>query len=128
MLERYTEELIFALFFTLSGMLLDLAMIETMFGLIIGFIFLRGSGKWLGSRVGAILSRAPQKIRRHLFWGLLPQGGIVIGLALLLKSNPDFSEVADTVMSVTLGATVIHEIIGPLLAKRALQQAGEINV
>jgi Kef-type K+ transport system membrane component KefB len=128
MLERYTEELIFALFFTLSGMLLDLAMIETMFGLITGFIFLRGSGKWLGSRVGAIVSRAPQKIRRHLFWGLLPQGGIVIGLALLLKSNPDFSEVADTVMSVTLGATVIHEIIGPLLAKRALQQAGEINV
>jgi Kef-type K+ transport system membrane component KefB len=127
MLERYTEELIFALFFTLSGMLLDMAMMGTMLGLISAFVLLRGFGKWLGSRAGAAWSQSSQKIKRHLFWGLLPQGGIVIGLALLLKSHPDFADVADTVMSVTLGATVIHEIIGPLLARRALQQAGEIS-
>jgi Kef-type K+ transport system membrane component KefB len=126
MLERYTEELIFALFFTLSGMVLDPGILWSMSGLIAGFVILRGLGKWIGSSAGAFLSRAPQKVRRHLFWGLLPQGGIVIGLALLLKAHPDFSGVADTVMSVTLGATVIHEIFGPLLARRALQKAGEI--
>lgn len=128
MLERYTEELIFALFFTLSGMLLDLGMLGTSVGLICGFVVLRGFGKWLGSRTGAALSRASKQVKRHLFWALLPQGGIVIGLALLLKNNPDFAGVADIVMSVTLGATVIHEIVGPLLARRALQKAGEIKL
>jgi Kef-type K+ transport system membrane component KefB len=128
MLERYTEELIFALFFTLSGMLLDLDMLGTSITLILAFVVLRSLGKWLGSRAGAALSQASIQVKRHLFWGLLPQGGIVIGLALLLKNNPDFAGVADTVMSVTLGATVIHELIGPLLARRALQKAGEITV
>lgn len=128
MLERYTEELIFALFFTLSGMLLDLEMLGATVGLIVGFVVLRSMGKWLGSRGGTALSHASAQVKRHLFWALLPQGGIVIGLALLLKNNPDFTGVADTVMSVTLGATVIHELVGPLLARRALQKAGEIAV
>jgi Kef-type K+ transport system membrane component KefB len=126
MLERYSEELIFALFFTISGMLLDLRALKDSLALIVAFVLLRAFGKWLGSRAGATLARAPFKVRRYVFWGLLPQGGIVVGLALLLRTDPAFDAVSDLLISVVLGATVLHELIGPLIAKRALQSAGEI--
>jgi Kef-type K+ transport system membrane component KefB len=126
MLERYTEELIFALFFTVSGMLLDLRALKGSLALIAAFVLLRAVGKWLGSRVGAGLAKAPPKVRRYVFWGLLPQGGIVVGLALLLRDDPAFTAITDLLIGVVLGATVLHELLGPLIAKRALQAAGEI--
>jgi len=59
---------------------------------------------------------------------LIPQGGIVIGMALLLKGKPAFSGMADIIISIIIGATIVHEIIGPVLAKYALKKAGEIKL
>jgi len=58
---------------------------------------------------------------------LIPQGGIVIGLALLIRQNSAFSSFSDIVISIVIGATVIHEFVGPIFAKLALMKAGEIN-
>ena len=53
--------------------------------------------------------------------------GIVIGLALALNRYDSFSEFFDLLLAVVMGATVIHELVGPLLAKQALTKAGEIG-
>jgi len=66
-------------------------------------------------------------VKKYAAGGLIPQGGIVIGLALLIKQNPTFDGISDIIISVILGATIIHEIIGPILAKIALKKAGEIK-
>jgi hypothetical protein len=42
-----------------------------------------------------------------------------------MKQNPALASVSDILVSVTIGATVIHELIGPLTSKLALQKAGE---
>ena len=125
-LERYTEQLIFVLFFTLSGMHLKFDVLFANLPLVLVFIVLRAAGKFGGATTGAIVAKAPEKIRRYTFGGLIPQGGIVIGLALLIVDSPVFHNFADIVLNVVIGATVIHELIGPIVAKQVLERAGEI--
>jgi len=127
MLERYTEELIFVLFFTISGMHLDFHVIASHWVLILLFVIARMAGKYLGVMTGGHLSKAPPKIKKYAAGGLIPQGGIVIGLALLIRQNSVFSSFSDIVFNVILGATVIHELVGPVFAKMSLATAGEIQ-
>lgn len=126
-LERYTEELIFVLFFTLSGMHLKFSALSGSLFFIGCFILLRAIGKGVGAMIGASVSKAPLPVKRYTFWGLIPQGGIVIGLALMIKANPAFADIADSLIGIIIGTTIIHEIIGPLSSKIALRKAGEIN-
>lgn len=126
MLERYEEELVFVFFFTLSSVHLDLSVMPSAAVYIGLFVLLRTLGKTLGAYAGARLSSASDKVRRYTFLGLLPQGGIVIGLALIMHRNPDFKSVADLVMAIVIGSTVIHEIAGPIVARIGLRKAGEI--
>lgn len=124
-IERYTEDLIFLFFFILSGLHLNVRAIPEAVWLIGAFVVLRISGKYFGSRIGAAWARAPVEVKRYTAGGLIPQGGIVIGLALLISKNPDFSEISGTLLAVIMGSAIFHEIIGPLAAVRALKKAGE---
>ncbi|MFW6128358.1 MAG: cation:proton antiporter, partial [Halobacteriota archaeon] len=126
-MERYTEELIFVFFFTLSGMHLDFGVLTSSYLLIIFFVVFRAFGKFIGTFTGAHTSRSPYKVKKYVAGGLIPQGGVVIGLALLLKQKYAFDEISNIVISVIIGATIVHEFIGPVLAKIALTRAGEIK-
>lgn len=127
MLERYQEELVFVFFFTLSSMHLDLAVMPAAAPYIALFVLLRTLGKTMGAYAGARFSGASETVRRFTFLGLLPQGGIVIGLALIMHRNPDFASVSDLVMAIVIGSTVVHEIAGPILSRIGLQMAGEVS-
>ncbi|GAB6063044.1 cation:proton antiporter [Deferrisoma palaeochoriense] len=127
LLERYTEELIFVLFFTLSGMHLKFSGIGSVASLIPLYVVGRATGKILGAFVGARLSHAPKSVQRYAGFGLVPQGGIVVGLALLMRSDPAFAPFAAPLVNLVIGATLIHEIIGPILSKTALRMAGELR-
>ena len=126
-LERYTEELIFVLFFTLSGMHLNFSVLNTSLLLIVFFVIFRIIGKISGTMIGATIAKSPPKIKKYVAGGLIPQGGIVIGLALLIKQNTSFDQIADVIISVIIGATIIHEFIGPVISKISLKKAGEIK-
>lgn len=126
-LERYTEELIFVLFFTLSGMHLNFSVLSTSYLLIAFFVLLRTTGKITGTVLGASLAKSSKTIKKYTAGGLIPQGGIVIGLALLIKQNAAFDAISDIIIGIIIGATIIHELIGPLIAKTVLTKAGEIH-
>jgi NhaP-type Na+/H+ or K+/H+ antiporter len=126
-IERYTEELIFLFFFILSGLHLDITSIPSAGFLIAVFVILRITGKYFGTRLGAAWGRAPKEVQKYTAGGLIPQGGIVIGLALLISKNPNFSQISDTLLAVVMGSAIFHEIIGPLTAIRALKKAGEVS-
>jgi Kef-type K+ transport system membrane component KefB len=128
LLERYTDELIFLLFFTLSGMHLNFGTLGPSLILILCFVILRAMGKFAGTYLGGSLTHESSKVKKLTAFGLIPQGGIVIGMALLLKGKPAFSGMADIIISIIIGATIVHEIIGPVLAKYALKKAGEIKL
>jgi Kef-type K+ transport system membrane component KefB len=126
-LERYTEELVFVLFFTLSGMRLDIALLQGVYGLIALFVVMRAAGKLLGAASGAIIGGSPPTVRKYAFLGLLPQGGVVIGLTLALQYKEGLSAFANSVLAVVVGATIIHEIIGPMASRMAFRRSGEIG-
>jgi len=126
-LERYTEQLIFILFFTLSGMHLNFSVLSTYLFLMLFFVLFRAIGKVSGTMLGANLSKSSALVKRYTAGGLIPQGGIVIGLALLIKQNHAFDAISDIIISVIVGATIVHEIIGPVLAKTMLKKAGELE-
>lgn len=126
-LERYIEELIFILFFTIGAMHLKFSVLAHSLIPIFLFVLFRATGKFLGVITGATLSRASEKIKRYDAGGLIPQGGIIIGLALMIKEKPIFNSFSDLIMSITIGGTIVHELIGPIVAEITLKRAGEIT-
>lgn len=125
LIESYAEPLVFVLFFTISGMYLNFQILFKFLPVVLLFVAFRSVGKLGGVYAGAFLAHSSHPVRRYTGWGLIPQGGIVIGLALVMKQNPALAPVSDILLNVIIGATVIHELIGPLTAKVALQKAGE---
>ncbi len=127
LLEEYIEPLVFVVFFTISGMLLDVQVLFRYFPVVLLFVIFRTAGKLGGAYVGATVGRAAEVVRRYAGFGLIPQGGIVIGLALLLQQDPAYHTISNILLSVIIGATVIHELIGPLAAKIAIVRSGEMG-
>lgn len=126
-IERYSEDLIFLFFFLLSGLHLNIYTIPHAIIFIILFVLLRGVGKFIGANIGARLVHADKLIQKYTAGGLLPQGGIVIGLVLNIYQNETFSAISELLLSIVMGAMVVHELLGPVVAKYSLQKAGEIK-
>lgn len=66
-----------------------------------------------------------KKVKKYAFAGLIPQGGIVLGLALLVSKEPEFRGFANILTGVIMGATIIHEFLGPVISHLTLKKAGE---
>jgi NhaP-type Na+/H+ or K+/H+ antiporter len=126
-LERYTEELIFLMFFVLSGMQLKFSVLPTASVMIIFFVILRVLGKTAGTVLGAAIAGSSGNVKKFTSAGLIPYGGIVVGLGLIMKQVPEFSGFADIIIAVVIGATILSEIIGSVCIKFALKGAGEIK-
>ncbi|HYQ56658.1 MAG TPA: cation:proton antiporter [Draconibacterium sp.] len=127
LIERYTDELIFVIFFTLSGLHLQLSSISGSYMLIIIYIVARAIGKFSGIYTGSLFFTTSPKVKKYTAGGLIPQGGIVIGLALLLTKDPVFKDSGSMIIGVVIGAALIHEIIGPVASRLSLKKAGELN-
>jgi Kef-type K+ transport system membrane component KefB len=126
LIERYTDELIFVVFFTLSGLHLQLASISGSIVLIVIYIIARAFGKFFGIYTGSVLLNTSPKVKKYTAGGLLPQGGIVIGLALLLTKESIYDNTASVIIGIVIGAALLHEIAGPVASRIVLKKAGEI--
>ncbi|RKZ01578.1 MAG: hypothetical protein DRQ10_01850 [Candidatus Hydrothermota bacterium] len=126
-IERYYEEVVFILFFVVSGAHVQLAVLFKAGVLVACFVMLRLIGKAVGTMIGGKLSHTDKKIYKNLWLGLIPQGGIVVGLALATVHRPEFKEYSSLVMNLILGTTAFHELFGPIFAKMAIQRAHEMR-
>ena len=121
------DEVIFAVFFTLAGAHFDLGVIKEAGILSILIIFGRCSGKYIGARIGAMISNSSTVIKKYLGLGLMPKAGVTVGLALLAKQYFDSSAMGNIMLSAILTSVIINELIAPPLTKYALIKAGEIS-
>lgn len=116
---------IYLLFFTIAGASLDLSVLTKVGVLGVGYIIARAAGKIIGATSGAKYVQAEEKVTKFIGMSLLTQGGISIGLSMIVaKELPQFSE---SIITVILFSVLIYEIVGPILAKIAIQKAGEEN-
>lgn len=116
---------IYLLFFTIAGASLDLSILSKVGLLGVGYILARAGGKIIGATLGAKHVKAEKNVVKYLGMSLLTQGGISIGLSMIVaKELPQFSE---SIITIILFSVLIYEIVGPILAKIAIQKAGEEN-
>lgn len=116
---------IYLLFFTIAGASLDLRILATVGALGVGYIAARAGGKIIGATIGAKIVKSPKKVVNNIGLSLLTQGGISIGLSIIVaKELPQYS---DSIITVILFSVLVFEIMGPILAKIAIIKAGEVN-
>ena len=133
-MDRFTSP-IYMMFFVISGASLDLTIFFNKNGLVVliiavTYVICRFVGKWLGAFSGASITRCEPKVKKYLGFALIPQAGVAIGLATtaynLFNRNPETAYAGSLILAIILTSTLIYELIGPMVAKFALNKAGEI--
>ncbi|HHT39388.1 MAG TPA: cation:proton antiporter [Acholeplasmataceae bacterium] len=118
----------YILFFTLAGASLNLGILKT--NIIIGilalfYVLARGFGKYGGAYLGARIAKAEDEVVKYLGLALLPQGGVSLGLLVVVGSlMPAFYPAIATIIMLSI---LVYETSGPIFAKYALSKAGEIG-
>lgn len=122
--DRWTPPL-FMLFFVISGADLDISLLPKLGVIGVLYIVFRSLGKCFGARVGAKIAGSDKNVQKYLGITLLPQAGVAIGMAqMVIGELPQYGA---SIQAVVLCATLIYEIVGPVLTKVALKKAGEIK-
>lgn len=122
---RRVDSPLYLFFFVLAGVHLEINLLGKL-GLIgVAYFCFRIAGKLLGASLGGYLSRAPKLVKKYLGFGLIPQAGVALGLALIAKV--EFSPLGGIVFTTIMVTTIVYEIVGPFFTKFALSKAGEIE-
>lgn len=152
---RDVMPLLFILFFCLAGAHLRISELPKLGLLGVIYILARAAGLIWGSRVGASMGRVEDKIKKWVGLGILSQAGVAIGLSLIasseLREMAKVPEVASAieryavahpalartfydpmaigaaVLTVVTATSIVFEIVGPILTRIALANAGEIG-
>lgn len=93
------------------------------------YIISRALGKYGGAWTGAVLTHAPDTVRRYLGFTLLPHSGISliftgIAVSVLEGTAPEYASV---IQGTIAAAAVINEIIAVYMAKKGFEWAGELQ-
>ena len=111
------------LFFVLAGASLDIDALWLAGSVLVGYVVLRVLGRLLGAWLGGALCRDDPAQRWWMGLAMLPQAGVALGMALVaMQRLPTLGEI---ILPVVVGATVIFEVIGPVLTRLALRRVGE---
>lgn len=111
------------LFFVLAGASLDLSALKDIGVLGIAYVGLRTVGRIAGGWAGGVASGVPVSHRIWIGFALLPQAGVALGMALVAVIH--FPALGKTLLAVTIGSTIVFELIGPLFTQAALRKTGE---
>lgn len=117
---------LFLVFFVLAGANLEIGLLKKLGILGISYVIVRVVGKVIGARLGGYISKAEEKVKKYLGWGLVPQAGVALGTALVAKA--EFPAVGGMILTTVVATTVIYEIFGPLCTKIVLEKVGEIQL
>lgn len=127
-----TGPIVYILFFALAGARLRIDLLPTLGLLGVSYIVLRVIGKYGGTWLGGWISGASPIVRNYLGLALLSQAGVAIGLALeahhrFSAYGPAGEEIGSLVLNIITATMLIVQIIGPILVKYAITQAGEVG-
>ena len=124
--------LFFAMFFILAGARLNISLLPVVGLMGLVYTMLRMGGKFTGGTLGAFIGKAPSVVKKYVGMGLIPQVGVAVALAILVDrtfGSGAYGEagvnLANIVINILLFTTIITEVVGPVLTRFAVTQAGE---
>lgn len=123
-LERI-EDVLFALFFVLNGMYIDILTVREAGFLTLLIMLGRKIGKYTGARIGTGIIGAPESLRTFPGLMLLPKAGLTLGLAFIARQA--FPSFGSLMFNALLASTLINMLLTPPLVRYALVKSGEAN-
>lgn len=108
------------LFFVLAGAALDVQVAMSLGTIGIAFVVLRTLARIVGGWIGAGFAKAPKDQRSWYGVALLPQAGIAIGMALIAAQR--FPQWGAQIIALTIGTTVVFEVLGPIATLIAIKR------
>jgi len=114
---------VFLVFFALAGAKLNLEVLYHL-AVPVGIIFAtRASSFYVGSQIACARSGADPKVKKYAWFGLVPQAGLALALAELVRRTfPAFGEEA---FALVFGLVATNEMIAPIVLRIALLRSGE---
>lgn len=124
--DRWTAP-VYVLFFVLSGAELDLRVFQSLAVVGIGLVYIiaRSAGKIIGASVSSRFMGCQESVCKHLGITLLPQAGVALGMSVTVAA--EFGAEGAIMRNIVLFSVLIYELVGPMLTKLALTEAGEIT-
>lgn len=114
---------LYLVFFAVAGASIHLDVLLVVGGPAVLLVAVRAMGFLGGSRIAVKIAGGPPEIGKQVGFGLLPQAGLAIALALLLART--FPELGPDAAALTLGVVAINEMLAPVFFRRALIRSGE---
>jgi Kef-type K+ transport system membrane component KefB len=123
---------IYVIFFVLVGARLGLGqMTWWIWGIVLLYVLGRSVGKMYGARLGAMISRSPEPVKKYLGMSIFAQGGVAVGLSIVaaqhlkdIKISEEIS-LGDAIIYAVTATTLIVQFVGPAMVKLALRLSGE---
>ena len=117
---RHFEEMILIVFFSLAGVAFVPEVLLEYGHWVLLYVMVRMLGKVGGVALFARYSGADLATQKWLGLSLLPQAGVAIGMALILKEVPGLENVAEVLLGLLVAGAVLNEILGPMILKWVL--------
>jgi len=114
---------VFLVFFALAGSKLD---INALFGSLFVVALLaatRATTFFMGARLACKRTRAEEVVAKYAWFGLVPQAGLALALALVLQRTfPSFGNEASVIL---FGVVGMNECVAPVILRIMLLRSGE---
>jgi Kef-type K+ transport system membrane component KefB len=116
---------VFLVFFALAGAKLDLGTLYISAIPVAIIVLARAASFFVGGKFATKLTDAPKTVRQYGWFGLVPQAGLALALALVLeKTFPTFGGPAAVIM---IGVVGVNELIAPVVLRAMLIRSGEVG-
>ena len=114
---------LYLVFFAVAGAVIRIDLLASVAVPALILVAVRALGFWWGSRRAGRVTGAPEAVTKYTWIGLLPQAGLALALALLIKRTfPTFGAEASVLV---LSIAGINQLVTPVFLRLALVRAGE---
>lgn len=125
LLERFEGQSlpVYLVFFALAGAKLDLYALSDLVAPVLIIVVVRASSFYVGSRIGTRHEGVDPTVRRLAWIGLVPQAGLALALAELVRRT--FPAFGDAAFALVIGVVATNELTAPIALRIALLRSGE---
>jgi Kef-type K+ transport system membrane component KefB len=114
---------VYVVFFAVAGATVHLEVLPPLAEMIALFVAVRTAALLGGTAIAARLAEAPRGVSRYAGFGLLPQAGLALALALLIARA--FPGIGPEASALVFGIVAVNEIFSPIAFRWALSRSGE---
>jgi Kef-type K+ transport system membrane component KefB len=122
---QFTATPVFVVFFALTAAELALGSFAALWPVVLILVLVRGGAVWGANRLGSRVGGAEEVVERSAWTGLIPQAGVTLGFASIVAQ--DFPAIGMGLQALTVGVVAVNTTIGPILFRRSLESAGELE-